>query len=216
MTCHDHLRALRDHAAGAALTPRLEAHLGTCASCAAALDAERSLLDEIDVALTGASQAEPSRAFLARVQALGDRPESSRIPPSGLRVAAAVLVLGVSAAVIQRFAWIDTPAAVPPALVSSASSTAALPPPRKASSIEPSPPSAPPPRPVRVAAAIVPPGQEALAGRFAALVDSGVVDLAPQALETDLPGLPLRQAPELFVPPLTIAPIEADEAPSEE
>jgi hypothetical protein len=214
MTCHDHLRALRDHAAGAGLTPRLEAHLGTCASCVAALDAERSLLEEIDVALSGASQAEPSRAFLARVKALADRPEPRRILLPSLRIAAALLAVGLSTVVLQRFEWRQDPTPLPPTL----GMPEPLPPetaPPIVDAVAPPPRSVPTPRLVPAAAAVVPPGQEALVQRLAALIESGVVELPPPALEND-PDLPLQEPTELFVPPLTIPPIEAAEAPSEE
>ena len=215
MTCHDLLPDLRDHAAGAEPTPRLATHLLTCGACAANLQAERRVLEQIDGTLAVLGQMDPSPAFLARARALSARPDANhRLLPS-LLGAAALLVIGVSAAVLQRFAWVDTPPPVPSASGSPASPTAAPAPPI-ASSVEPPPPSAPPPRPVRVAAAIVTPGQEALATRLATLIESGVVDPPPQALEADPQALPLPQPPELFVPPLTIAPIEADEAPSEE
>jgi hypothetical protein len=213
MTCHDLLPELRDHAAGSEPTPGLTTHLVACRACEAALQAERRVVEEIDGTLAALGQANPSPAFIARARALSAHPPANRRLLPALRVAAALLVVGVSATLVQRFAWIDTPAPVPSA--SGSPSPAAGPPP-EVSSVEPPPPSAPPPRPARIAAAIVPPGQEALAGRFAALVDSGVVELPPQVLETDPPSLPLQQPRELFVPPLTIAPIEADEAPSEE
>jgi hypothetical protein len=52
--------------------------------------------------------------------------------------------------------------------------------------------------------------------RYAALIETGVVEVPPRTLEHDEPSLPLDQPPPLHLPPLTIAPIEADVAPSED
>jgi hypothetical protein len=215
MSCPARLTEIRDHAAGAPLAPGLATHLVDCPACTEALGTERRVLDEIDATLDDLRLAEPPAALIARARALADAPVTRSWPAFVLRAAAAALVVvGTAATLVRQLSWEPSPSPAPSTLA------AARPPAAEARVTGELAPSAPPapqvPRRSAVARAIVPPGQEALVHRFAALVDSGIVDAPERIVRPEESGTPLGEPPELVVPPLNIQPIEADEAPSEE
>jgi anti-sigma factor RsiW len=209
---HAAVSVLRDHAAGARLPRPVLDHLESCRECAAALQAERRLLDEIDATLDGLRTAEPSPALMARARALADTPAAAPWAVSVFGIAAAALVvIGVAVTVVRQLS-LEPPSPTPaPTAITSAPESPVTP------EIAPSAPPAP--RPVRrraVARPIVPPGQEALVERFAALVDGGVVEAPERIVRPDEACTPLLEPSELVLPPLAITAIEAEEAPSEE
>jgi hypothetical protein len=210
MSSHVPLSVLRDHAAGARLAPSLAAHLADCPDCAGVLEAERRVLDEVDATLDSLRRADPSPALIARARALADAPAAAPWAASVFRIAAAALVVVGAAATVRQLSWEPSPTPAPTTLASAAELPVT---PELAPSV------APTPRRIRrraVAPPIVPSDQEALAQRFAALVDSGVLDAPERIVRPDESGTPLPEPPELVLPPLMIAAIEAEDAPSEE
>jgi hypothetical protein len=215
MMCDTLRPALRDHAAGASAPSPLVDHLRSCAGCAAALADERRLLDEIDGVVGGLGDEEPSPAFLVRTRALAGPLPSSRRPTAALRWAAAILALGVGLPILGRLVPETTapPAAAPAGPLAASASPSASPGTAAVASPRPAPrPTRRPALRPREVAPIVAPDQETAILRFAALIESGAVE-APRRMESDAP---LPEPEQLYLPPLTIAPIEADEAPSEE
>lgn len=213
MSCPAFLTALRDQAAGAAATPALAAHLRVCLACREALEAERRILAEVDATIGGVGSTDPSRDLLARARALAATSPSRSWFAPGTWAAAAVLVLVLSAFVLQRLPHVPAEIPVPP--TPAATPEATLEPPRDA--------TRPPERPRRavpaipVAVPLVPPGQEAALIRFAELMASGVVAaMPPRLVGPEVPKAPIPEPPDLDRPLLTIEPIEAEEAPSEE
>ena len=214
MSVHATVEALRDHAAGAS-APGLEVHLGECRHCAAMLEAERGLLQEIDAVLGQLRAVEPSPALLVRARSLVDvRPASPRSALAAWAVAAAALALCVSVLVRQRVA--PTPAVVP------TPTAAVIPPAERLPELPPVPtvgisrPSRLPERSVPRSAEdfpVVPPGQERALVRFADLMASGIAVVPAHLLH---PEAPIAEPPDLDRPLLTIEPMEAPEAPSEE
>jgi hypothetical protein len=157
---------------------------------------------------------EPSPAFVARARALAQPRTRSRLQPATLRWAAAIVALGLGLSILERIVRETTPTASPAADRPSV----AAPPSAPAVTAEvaaPYPAPRPSTRPVRrrrLPEPIVPPDQQTAILRFAALIESGAVE-APRRVESNEP---LPEPQELYLPPLAIAPIEADEAPSEE
>jgi hypothetical protein len=216
VSAHVSVSLLRDHAAGASLPPSVGDHVGVCAECTAVLETERRLLAEVDDVLGGVRDSHPSPAFVARVRALAVAPASPRWSPPQLFWAAAALALALTP-VALRLAAPPQPS-VPSADRSPRASAPSAP--VMLASVPPSNPTpAPSRRPRRRAAPpaepIVPSGQETLIVRFAALVDSGAVE-ARAPTESDVSQSPLPSPQELYLPPLSLAPLEADEAPSED
>ena len=101
MSCERFRPALTAHAAGAALEPAAERHLGECAACRQLLDTQARLLAELDAELGRSLSIDVSPGFAANVarSALeaGSAPERRWIPATlwASLAAAAVIVLAV-------------------------------------------------------------------------------------------------------------------------
>lgn len=213
MSCRALLTALRDHAAGAESTPSLAAHLRACPACAQALEAERRLLAEVDATLGQVRVAEPSPALLVPARSLAHARPGTHHAARAMWAAAAVFVLSMSALLLQRVAWPPAAPSIPRAPAPSLREGPAVAPPVPPKSSWS--PTARPTRPPPDALPFVPPGQEAVVLRFAALMTSGVAVVPTQLLDPGGPAAPIPEPPDLERPLLIIEPIWADEAPSE-
>jgi hypothetical protein len=232
MDCGRHETPLREHAHGAPLSPALEAHLAICAVCQEVVAAEQRLLAEIDRALDGVGQVEPSPAFLARARAVA-LDQSRPLLPSGrwavlrrwpvwaLPALAGALLL---AALVTRmrpaieptrgvpYASSTPPASArhaPAATASSSATPVSSEPLRRTAAHETAAaPGRALARPLfSEPAAIVPPGQADALVRLATLIASGSVTPPALLLEPPDPAQEIRQPAELNFRPLTIAPI---------
>jgi hypothetical protein len=211
MTVHASTRELRDHAAGAPVSPDLESHIGGCPACAGVLEGERRLLQEIDAVLGQARVLEASPSLLVQARSLAALRPPARV--RWLRAAGAVAAALVAAVVLVQRGMAPTPR--------DASTTAAprIPPEVRTPEAAPVAVSQPECSPARsrptasVNLPLVPPGQERALVRFAELMQGGTVLVPDHLLH---PADLLAEPPDVDRPLLSIAPIEATEAQSEE
>ncbi len=217
MSCERYAQAIEDHACGADLAAAAAAHLDSCMRCAAAFEAQRRALEDLDAELQRGVAIDPSPAFAPGVRAGIDRASSA-----GYRLAwlAAPLAVGAAIAIaVLVGAPGDRPAAPatpPKPAPAPASSTVAR--------ATPDPTATVPAVPVAEGAAtdrrrrsraiprpaepeiIVPPDQARALARYMALVRRGTIDAAVLMQ----PPAELQAPADLVVDPLTVAPIGAE------
>ncbi len=80
MSCERFRPALTAHAAGAALEPAAERHLGECAACRQLLDTQARLLAELDAELGRSLSIAASPGFAAKVARSARRRQSAGAP----------------------------------------------------------------------------------------------------------------------------------------
>ena len=207
MSCARHADAILEHALGEPASADLQAHLGACDACRAALEHERRLIGRIDGELRATLEVAPSPEFLPRVRQAAASETETRSAP-WLRWLMPV------AAMLALVTWLRQPTPVPPQPAATLSTAPRRENPIAASGV------APTPAPPRTAAVrrpapqlpqpevLVPPGEEALLRRFAATLRAGRVDgtalVQPDAAPPpDLGIAPLAEAPSLELKPLT-------------
>jgi len=216
MSCERYAQAIEDHACGADLAAAAAAHLDSCMRCAAAFEAQRRAVEDLDAELQRGVAIDPSAAFAPGVRAGIDRASSA-----GYRLAwlAAPLAVGAAIAIaVLVGAPGDRPAAPatpPKPAPAPASSTIARATPDPTAPV----PAAPVaervatdrrrrsraiPRPAEPEI-IVPPGQARALARYMALVRRGTIDAAVLIQ----PPTELQAPADLVVDPLTVAPIGA-------
>ena len=116
MACERLAAALNDHAAGAALDPKLAIHLTQCGACRVSLQERQRLMSGIDRDLHGALSVDPSGDFAARVRTrIALQPAapmwwSNRVALS--LAACLVVVLAGGVALWQQHAYSSEPAPV--------------------------------------------------------------------------------------------------------
>ena len=94
MSCERYAQAIEDHACGADLAAAAAAHLDSCMRCAAAFEAQRRALEDLEAELQRAVAIDPSPAFAPGVRAGIDRASSA-----GYRLAWLAAPLAVGAAI---------------------------------------------------------------------------------------------------------------------
>ena len=97
MSCERYAQAIEDHACGADLAAAAAAHLDSCMRCAAAFEAQRRALEDLEAELQRAVAIDPSPAFAPGVRAGIDRASSA-----GYRLAWLAAPLAVGAASRSR------------------------------------------------------------------------------------------------------------------
>jgi hypothetical protein len=215
MSCERYAQAIEDHACGADLAEAAAAHLDSCMRCAAAFEAQRRALEDLEAELQRGVAIDPSPAFAPGVRAGIDRASSA-----GYRLAwlAAPLAVGAAIAIAvlvgtpgDRPAAPATPPKPAPAPASTVAratpdrpATASAVPVAERAAADPRRRSRAIPRPAEPEI-IVPPDQARALARYMALVRRGTIDAAVLMQ----PPAELQAPADLVVDPLTVAPIGA-------
>jgi hypothetical protein len=219
MSCARHSDAILEHALGEPATLELQAHLGGCDGCRAALERERRLVGRIDGELREALEVSPGPALLPRVRERAAS-ETERRPAWGMRwlipVAAGAAALAMTAWLLRATPVPQAPQTVrveprrespaPPVTLTEASprarTVARAKPPKALAAVRPAAPEV-----------LVPAAEEAALLRFVATIRAGRVDMTAIVREDAPPPPDLGIAPLTELPSLDVKPLTAESIP---